>query len=386
MPLFRKVYNLPPAIHDPGYFAFDPQISSLPDTVANWYPGHQHAAQRAITEKQLKRCDLTLQIGDARLPITSVLSSMEDQFKDKKRILVFNKADLADPTTCEQARDYYRTQCHGMPSCFVSVKAESSPTAAKKSRGINTILETAFALVKQTFKAVPTLLLVCGIPNVGKSTIINALRSRHISRQTPRDAITHHQNRMLKKGAIARTGAHPGVTRSITSIVVSVNPDVVLVDTPGIMLPSLPDWPTALKFGLINAIPDKLIDEILLAEFLLFVLQHKAPAGSRELFRARYSLQERSELRCDVNDNMSVLSAVARRLNAKARGGADDLNLAASHMLREYRSGAFGSFSLEDSDTLSRVKREHMRLEEELEAESERAAAAAAANGYRILR
>ena len=196
----------------------------------NWYPGHMLKAKKELAE-QLKRVDVVLEMRDARIPVSSVNQDFEELLGHKKRILIFNKTALADQEVTRNWEERFRTQ--DIPFLFID--------ALKKSH-LQKILPLSRNIMQQKWSAFrrrgirpPTLkLLICGIPNVGKSSLINRLSGRKAAETGPAPGVTKHQD-WIKLGS-----------------------DVELLDTPGILWPKIKDRETGLRLAITGAIKDSI--------------------------------------------------------------------------------------------------------------------------------
>jgi ribosome biogenesis GTPase A len=203
----------------------------------SWYPGHMLKAQREIGEK-LKLIDVVVIVVDARLPYTSWNSELLERIGSKPRIVWLNKQDLAEPEVTKEWVDWYRGQ---------GVLTASGDCTASKTKG--RILQLLKKAAQRRTGARARLRSACramiiGVPNVGKSSLINCLVGR------PQ----------------AKTGPTPGVTRRQQWV--PIGKDFELLDTPGVMVPRVADGVAGLRLGLIAAIKDRICGEDLLAKYL----------------------------------------------------------------------------------------------------------------------
>ncbi|MDI9442347.1 MAG: ribosome biogenesis GTPase YlqF [Firmicutes bacterium] len=260
-----------------------------------WYPGHMHKARRMI-EAELKLVDGVVEVVDARLPLSSRNPDLQD-LTDKPRFLVLAKADLADPAVTEQWVKYWASQgISAIPANLVSGSG-----LQELRREIN----GAFPNLKR----LPRLLIV-GIPNVGKSTLINRLTGRRS----------------------ARVGARPGITRGKQWLTAK---GMQLLDSPGILWPKFDDQEAARKLVAVAAVRDEVVDGVEIAAWLLSYLMDRYPEAVLE----RYGTFTGDE---------HPLEEVGRKRGCLLRGGIVDLNQAAALVLKDFRSGRFGSITLEE--------------------------------------
>ena len=272
----------------------------------NWYPGHMAKAKRLLQD-QLSRVDAVIEICDARLPESSRNPVLNAMLRGKARVLMMNKADLANPAMTRKWQAYY--QAHGVQCAAITAgrsaregfKAIENLTRDKVARG-------EARGVRRTVRV-----MVVGVPNVGKSTIINQLHG----------------------GAIAQVGNRPGVTRA--NQWVRVGEYLEVLDPPGLLWTKLDDPVAARRLAYISAIRDEVVDTFALSCALLEDMTALAP----EALTARYKITDMS-LR-----GQALLEAVCRGRGFLLRGGELDIERASAVVLDEFRDGKLGRLTLE---------------------------------------
>ena len=273
-----------------------------------WYPGHMTKAKRQMQE-DIKLIDLVVEIVDARIPHSSRNPDIDDLGKNKFRLILMNKADLADKKTTDQWCAYFKKKGY-----FVVSLDARSKSGMKSITDI--IMEACKEKIerdlKRGIKNRPVRAMVVGIPNVGKSTFINSYAGK----------------------ACAKTGNKPGVTKGKQWIRLSKN--VELLDTPGILWPKFEDQMVGLRLALIGSIKDEILNTDELAIELIKYLKQAYPGVLAE----RYELEE-------VEDNIQVLVGIAKSRNCLSKGGELDYSKAAVLLIDDFRSGKLGKLSLE---------------------------------------
>lgn len=275
-----------------------------------WYPGHMTKARRMMQEN-IKLIDLIIEVVDARIPLSSRNPDIDELGKNKARMILLNKSDLADERENEKWQEYFTEKG------FHVVKMN-----AKSGAGVKNVLPVIMEACKEKIerdkrrgiKNRPIRAMVVGIPNVGKSTFINAFAGK----------------------ACAKTGNKPGVTKGKQWI--RINKNVELLDTPGILWPKFEDQSVGAKLAMIGSMNDQILNlEELSLELLGYL--HKYYEG---ILTQRYELEE-------SEDRLAMLSAVAKNRNCLKKGNELDYAKASNILLEEFRNGKIGRITLEQA-------------------------------------
>ena len=273
-----------------------------------WFPGHMNAARKKAAEA-MEKTDLVIEVQDARLPEASCNPMIEQLrlFRQKPCLKILNKSDLADPAATDAWIAYYDRQ-EGVQAVALSCKKPSDVARVPK---------LAMALAPHRGTALkPLRIMIMGIPNVGKSTLMNALLNKRV----------------------AKVGDEPAVTKIQQRLYLGNN--IILVDTPGMLWPKIQHPADGLMLAASHAIGANALIEEEVATFLADAVLARYP----ELLKARYGLQSEPE---QPLDGVSVVEGVARRRGYLLKGGGIDLEKAAHTLLQDYRTGALGRISLE---------------------------------------
>ncbi|KAK3217904.1 hypothetical protein Dsin_011874 [Dipteronia sinensis] len=219
----------------------------------NWFPGHMAAATRAI-KNRLKLSDLVIEVRDSRIPLSSAHPELQSQLSAKRRILALNKKDLANPNILNKWVHYFDS-CN--QDC-IAINGHSKSSVQK-------LLELVELKLKEVISREPTLLvMVVGVPNVGKSALINSIHQIAASRFPV-------QEKMKR----ARVGPLPGVTQDIAGFKIAHRPSIYVLDTPGVLVPSISDIETGLKLALAGSVKDSVVGEERIVQYLLAVLNSR---------------------------------------------------------------------------------------------------------------
>lgn len=273
-----------------------------------WYPGHMTKAKRQMQE-DLKLIDLIIELVDARIPLSSRNPDIDDLGKNKARLILLNKSDLADERYNEQWSAYFQKKG------FYVVKVNAKSGAGLKSiQGV--IQEACKAKIERDrrrgIKNRPIRAMVVGIPNVGKSTFINSYAGK----------------------ACAKTGNKPGVTKGKQWI--RLNKTLELLDTPGILWPKFEDQEVGKRLAFIGSIKDEILNLEELSLELLDYIRTNYPG----LLNTRYGIEEEGT-------PVSLLEAVADKRKCLIRGQEIDYAKAAGIVMEEFRNGKIGRITLE---------------------------------------
>ena len=269
-----------------------------------WFPGHMSKALVQI-EDLIKQIDVVIEVLDARLPFSSSNHRLVVLRRNKPWIKVLNKHDLADPAVTKAWVREFELQA--------GVRA--LPLSAKRHADTKPLIRLCQGLApKRGRPGFPVRTMVVGIPNVGKSTLINTLAGKRM----------------------AKVGDRPALTTTTQQI--DLRNGIVLSDTPGVLWPEMSDQEGAYRLATSGAIGDNAMDSTSVGLFAGEYLLQRYP----ELLKGRYGLQE---LPVSSHD---LIEAVGRRLGCLAAGGKVDLNRASEAFLRELRAGKIGRISLEE--------------------------------------
>ncbi|KAM6347359.1 mitochondrial ribosome-associated GTPase 1 [Alca torda] len=298
--------------------------------VASWFPGHMAKGLRQM-RASLRRADCLIEVHDARIgthiPLSGRNPMLQEVLGVRPHVLVLNKMDLADPHRKPAVLEYLKQQ-----GCSHVVF-----TDCQHDGNVKKIVPLVAKLVDDSpryhrAESTEYSILVIGVPNVGKSSLINSLRRLH-----------------LKKGKATAVGGEPGVTKAVlTRIQVCEKPLMYLVDTPGVLPPRLEDVETGMKLALCGAIRDHLVGEDIMADYLLYTLNKQQQFG----YVQRYGLAEA----CDAIEPVLRRVALARGRTQKVKvlTGTGNVNVttldypaAAYEFLRDFRAGRLGRVTLD---------------------------------------
>ncbi len=273
----------------------------------SWYPGHMLKAEREINKK-ISQVDIILEIVDARAPLTTRNFRFNEIISTKPTILVINKTDHISKKSLRVWLDYFKANDGTVIAVNKYVR-----DAAKL------LLNLILVEVEKLKFCTSARILIIGMPNVGKSSIINYLLNRNK----------------------ACTGPVPGVTRC--QQLIKVNDDISLVDTPGVMTPKIDNLESALKLALVAAIKERLIDRSLIVEYLAYRLKKR----DNQQLADYYGITE-------SNDNFTeLINEIGQKRGKLMKGGLIDTEQTASGILKDFRDGKFGLLCLEHPSIVS---------------------------------
>ncbi len=277
-----------------------------------WYPGHMTKAMRMMQEN-IKLIDLLIELVDARIPRAGRNPDIDRLGQNKARLILLNKCDLADSIENDRWLEYYGTQ--GIQAVLID---------SRKGTGLKEIRNAVTAACEKKIERDrkrgiinrPVRAMVAGIPNVGKSTFINA----------------------YAKKACTKTGNKPGVTKGKQWI--RLDKSLELLDTPGVLWPKFEDELTGLHLAMIGAINDEILQTEELACKVILLMQEEYPGRLQE----RYKTNEKDA-------PADVLAEIALKRGCLKKGGEADLDKAAGLLLDEFRSGILGRITIEKTGT-----------------------------------
>lgn len=287
-----------------------------------WYPGHMTKAMRMMQEN-IKLVDIVIEIIDARLPVSSRNPDIDRLAQGKSRILVMNKCDLADPVITESFRRYYQSQ--GMFVACIDARTKQS------GKEVKNLIDKAGAAkrardLKRGIKNRPVRAMVCGIPNVGKSTFINSL---------------------IGRGG-AKTGNKPGVTKGKQWLSLRQNTGTIeLLDTPGVLWPKFEDRTVGIRLAITGSIRDEILDEEELARALLGALVTDYPTFLDARYAAEGTSIANTAAAGDEAALHEMLVTIAANRRFLAKGEQPDARRAAHMLIDDLRAGRIGRITLD---------------------------------------
>jgi len=279
-----------------------------------WFPGHMTRAKRQIEEK-LKLIDVVFELIDARIPMASRNPMIDEIIGAKPRLVLLNKADLADPARTAEWVRHFRSLGHEVLAIDASGGTGVKDIAGKAKELLKERIERQMA---KGLKPRPIRAMIVGIPNVGKSTLINRLAGRNA----------------------AITGDRPGVTKGQQWI--RTGGELELLDTPGILWPKFEDPKAGFLLAATGAIKEEILHMDEVACFVLRMLAESYP----DALKGRYGLTELPE-KPEMEEAVRLLEEIGKRRGCLAGGGRVDYEKAAGVVLRDLRSGKLGRLTLE---------------------------------------
>ena len=269
-----------------------------------WYPGHMHKATKEIA-RSLSSIDVIIEILDARAPHSSSNPVIDKIIKEKPVIKVLNKSDLSDPLDTKKWQQYFNK------SEYQNSIAINAMTSESKNEIVNLISQ-----LSERKEGKNTLTMVVGIPNVGKSSVIN----------------------MLAGKKIARTGNEPAITKGQQKI--NLRNGIMLIDTPGILWPKIEDPESGLKLAALGSIRNTAVGYDEIAIYIIKFLMQKYP----DYLKARYKIDLLSQ------DEHEIIKLLAKKRGCLSKGGKIDLTKISEIIADDLRRGAYGQITFESTE------------------------------------
>lgn len=281
-------------------------------TKISWYPGHMNKARRKMKEK-MNLIDIVYEVIDARMPISSKIVDIDELIGDKKRILIMTKYDICDKEETNKFIKYYE-----------SLGYTVIPVDLMNGRETSKIIDKSMELMKEEnlkrkekgLKPRSIRALIVGVPNVGKSTLINRL--------------------VGKKSA--GVGNKPGFTKSLSWI--RIHKDIELLDSPGILWPKIENQDNAHVLAALSSIKEEILDTMNLSCFILDKMIRLYPKNLEE----RYGITEIDE------DYIETFDLIGKKRGALTRGGVADYDKVANIIIRDLKNGYLGNVTLDRLD------------------------------------
>lgn len=275
-----------------------------------WFPGHMAKTKREVREK-IKRIDIVFELVDARLPYSSRNPMIDEMTAGKPRLLLLNKADIADPQATDQWKLYFERQ--GIDGSLALNSQTGQGTEAIVPAAERLLREKRDKMREKGMNPRAIRALILGIPNVGKSTLINRLAGKRITKVGDRPGITKQQQWIKVKGKLE------------------------LLDTPGILWPKFEDQVVGMRLAATGAIKDEIFESQEVALFVLRFLKKRYPG----------QLKDRYQLDVIPEDDIALYDEIAKKRGCIVRGGEIDYGKAGAMILQDLRNAKIGRISLE---------------------------------------
>lgn len=279
-----------------------------------WYPGHMAKAKR-IMQEDMKLIDVVIELVDARIPCSSKNPEIDALARNKSRVILLNKSDMADQRYNTAWKEYFESKGY-----FAALINSKKGTGVKQVQDI--VNQACQAKIERDRKRGilnrPVRAMIVGIPNVGKSTFINSFVGK----------------------ATAKTGNKPGVTKGKQWI--RLNKFTELLDTPGILWPKFEDQKVGLRLALIGSINDDIINTADLSLELILILSRHYP----DVLSNRYGIEMEEPVH-NLKDALKVLEKIAIKRSCLQKGGEPDIDRAAAFVMDDFRSTKLGNITLE---------------------------------------
>ncbi len=287
--------------------------NGLHKNVINWYPGHMAKTKREISDK-LNLIDVVYEVVDSRMPLSSKIVDIDDLIKDKPRIMVMTKYDLCDKDeTLKIIKHYEKLGYKVVPVDLITgLNVKKILDYTKEIMDVENNKRVSKGMNVRAARA-----LIIGVPNVGKSTLINRLVGK-------------------KSAGVGNT---PGFTKSLSWI--RINKDVELLDTPGILWPKIEDQDAACVLACLSSIKEEILNLDEIAAFVLKKLYKLYPDRLKE----RYGIVELDE------DLIETYDTIAKKRGALSKGGFVDYDKVSSIIVRDLKNGYFGNITFDRLDT-----------------------------------
>lgn len=279
-----------------------------------WYPGHMAKAKKMMQE-DMKLVDVVIELVDARIPYSSKNPDIDILAKNKSRVILLNKNDMADQRYTKAWKDYFEELGY-----FVALVNSKSGNGVKQVQDI--VNKACEAKIERDRRRGilnrPVRAMIVGIPNVGKSTFINSFVGK----------------------ASTKTGNKPGVTKGKQWI--RLSKFIELLDTPGILWPKFEDQSVGLRLALIGSINDNIVDTTTMSLELIIIFSKYYP----EVLKNRYGIEQIDSVE-DLKGASEILEAIAIKRSCLLKGGAPDVDRAAAFIIDDFRSTKLGNITLE---------------------------------------